>query len=277
MLDNYGGATRIYFILGHPIAQVKAPSGLTRHFEQNGRDAIVVPIDVAPADFGAFFSAATALRNVDGLIFTVPHKFDAAARCATLSQRSRLLASSNIARRNADGGWHGDMLDGTGSIAAMRARGCEPAGRRALLIGAGGAGSAIGLELLDSGVESLAIHDTDPARRDDLIARLSTPHPGRATIGSADPTGFGIVANVTPAGMRPDDPLPVDIAKLSADMFVSDAITLPEITPLLAAARKLGCGISTGADMFEAERQSMLDFWFGEAAQHETRISRDKP
>ncbi|MEX0405871.1 shikimate dehydrogenase [Aquibium sp. LZ166] len=266
MLESYSGATRVYFVLGHPIAQVKAPSGMTRMFEQSGIDAIVVPIDVQPADFPAFFKAVAPLRNVDGFAVTIPHKFSAAAQCSSLSERSRLLGSTNIVRRNDDRTWHGDMLDGIGAVAAMRAKGCIFEGARALLVGAGGAGSAIGLDFLAAGVDTLAIHDIDTVRRDSLIARLSQRYPGKAVVGSADPSGFAIIANVTPAGMRPDDPLPVDLSKLLPEMFVSDAITMPEITPLLAAAGQAGCLTSTGVDMFQAERQMMLDFWVGDAA-----------
>ncbi|WP_309086173.1 shikimate dehydrogenase [Chelativorans sp.] len=262
MLERYSGATRVYFILGHPIAQVKAPAGMTRFFEEHGRDAICVPIDVPPADFEAFVAAAAALLNVDGFAITIPHKFAAARVCATMSERTRLLTSCNIMRRNRDGTWHGDMLDGVGSVGAMRANGCTIEGKRALLVGAGGAGSAIGLALLDAGASELAVHDADPARRDALIARLRERHGEKVVTGSADPKGFAVVANATPAGMASSDSLPLDVERLDAGAFVSDVITVPEVTPLLQAARERGCGTSTGVEMFLAARRSMYDFWF---------------
>lgn len=263
MLERYSGATRIFFIVGHPIAQVKAPAGMTRFFESEGRDALCVPIDVPPSGFDAFVAAVTELPNVDGLAITIPHKFAAARACATVSERTRLLTTCNIMRRGPDRGWHGDMLDGIGSVAALRAKGGSIEGKRALLVGAGGAGSAIGLALLDEGTALLAVHDTDVGRRNALIARLRQRHDGRVVEGSDDPAGFDIVSNATPAGMSPDDPIPVDVERLEPDAFVSDAITLPEITPLIHAARARGCATSTGVDMFEAERRSMFDFWFG--------------
>ena len=72
------GATRLYFIVGDPIAQVRSPAGVTAALRAAGRDAIVVPAHVAPDDLPAFFAAVTAMRNVDGVIITVPHKFSAA-------------------------------------------------------------------------------------------------------------------------------------------------------------------------------------------------------
>ena len=262
MLERYSGATRIYFIIGHPIAQVKAPAGMTRFFEAEGRDALCVPIEVSPSGFDAFVAAVTDLSNVDGLAITIPHKFAAARACATVSERTRLLTTCNVMRRGPDHGWHGDMLDGIGSVASLRAKGGSIAGKRALLVGAGGAGSAIGLALLDEGAALLAVHDTDIGRRDALIARLRQRHDGRVVAGSDDPAGFAIVSNATPVGMSPADPLPVDVERLEPGTFVCDAITLPEITPLIRAARARGCPTSTGVDMFEAERRSMFDFWF---------------
>jgi shikimate dehydrogenase len=76
--EGLSGATRVYFIVGDPIAQVRSPSGVTAALRAAGRDALVVPAHVAPADLPAFFAGVTPMRNVDGVIITVPHKFSAA-------------------------------------------------------------------------------------------------------------------------------------------------------------------------------------------------------
>ena len=127
-------------------------------------------------------------------------------------------------------------------------------------IGAGGAGSAIALALVKAGVRSLAIHDTDVARRDQLIAKLKTVRRGEIHAGTADPTGFDLVANATPLGMKPGDPLPIDISKLASGTFVGCVITSPAVSPLIEAARRQGCATSTGTDMYDALQSSMLDF-----------------
>lgn len=263
MLEMLSGETRVFVIIGHPIAQVKAPAGLTKGFAERGRNAIVVPIHVLPEDVDGFIAALGPIRNVDGIIATVPHKFATRRHCKTVSARARLLESTNVVRRDPDGAWYGDMTDGLGFVAAMMQTGARPQGQRALLVGAGGAGSAIGLQLLDSGVSELAIHDMDQGKRDALIAKLSGAHPGKVVAGSADPTGFGIVANATPMGMREGDPLPVDVGKLTADTFVGDVITVPEVSPMLEAARRIGCKTQTGVGMFLAQRELMLDFLEG--------------
>ena len=261
MLDNYSGATRVIFILGDPIAQVKAPLGLTREFERRTHDAIVVPLQLAPADVDAGIAAITGAKNVDGLIATIPHKFALAARCATLSDRSKFLGVANVARRNADGSWHGDMLDGEGFCEPLARTGCTIEGNHALLVGAGGAGSAIALALLDRGVARLAVHDVDAIRRDALIAKLASRFPGRVLAGSADPGDAGIVVNATPLGMRPGDLLPVDVSSLAPSAFVGDVVTVPEMTPLLVAAEQKGCRIQSGVAMFDGNLGLMADFF----------------
>jgi len=254
------GATRVIAIIGDPIAQVKSPAGVTQALNAKGRNAIVVPIHVTAQDVDAFIRGASLARNFDGMIATVPHKFAAYRHCASATDRAHFLGAVNTLRRNADGGWHGDQLDGEGFVTGIRAAGCDPRGRRALLAGAGGAGSAIALALLEAGVAELAIHDGDVARRDALVARLAARHGDKVGAGSADPTGHTLVVNATPAGMRAGDPLPVDANRLTADMFVGDVITAPAVTPLLEAARRLGCATQVGAGMFAAVSELMVDF-----------------
>jgi shikimate dehydrogenase len=263
MLDGYSGATRLYVIIGDPIAQVKAPYGLTREFVRRGQDRAVVPLQLRPADVDAGLAVLSRAGNVDGLIATIPHKFVLAAHCATLSERARFLGAANVARRNADGTWHGDMLDGEGFTDAAIRAGCRMRGARALLVGAGGAGSAIALSLLDHGVETLGVHDIDTNRRDALIVKLAGRYGDRVGPGRRDASSIDLLANATPIGMGANDPLPLDIAGLDAATFVGDVITVPEITPLLRAARDRGCRIQTGVGMFESNIGLMAGFFEG--------------
>lgn len=254
------GETLVVPIIGDPIAQVKSPDGITRTFAERGCNAVVVPLQIAAGDLDGLVRGLSPSGSVGGLIATVPHKFGLAAHCTTLTDRARFLGSVNVARRAADGGWHGDQVDGAAYVAAIAASGGDPAGARVLQVGAGGAGSAIALALLEAGAVELALHDADPARRDRLIARLATRYGNRVVAGSDDPTGFDIVAHATPMGMRPGDPLPVDVQQLRAATFVADVVTRPAVPPLIQAARDLGCRTSTGTDMFAAVAVLIVDF-----------------
>jgi shikimate dehydrogenase len=257
---NLTGATRLNIIVGDPIQQVKSPGGLTRAFAGRGYDGILVPVQIGVEHLGDFLAAADRLKNLDAIVVTVPHKFSCFRHCKSATERAGFLGAVNLMRRRPDGGWHGEMVDGVGFVGAVRAQGFDPRDKRALLIGAGGAGSAIALALVDAGVRELAIHDEDAARRDNLISRLNGPGKARVVAGSPDPAGFDLVANATPAGMKDGDPLPVDVAKLSPATFVGCVITVPAVSPVVEAARKLGCPTSTGTDMYHALEQPMLDF-----------------
>ncbi|APA87539.1 shikimate dehydrogenase [Paraburkholderia sprentiae WSM5005] len=256
------GATRVYFIVGDPIAQVRSPSGVTAALRAAGRDALVVPAHVAPADLPAFVAGIAPMRNVDGAIVTVPHKFSATSYCATLTEEAAFLGAVNTLRRNADGGWHGGMFDGTGFVAALVAAGCDLEGRRALLVGAGGAGSAIGHALIQRGVGSLAVRDSDVERTGSLTARLNALGRGaaRGAVTDLDWTTYDVVINASPLGMRASDPLPIDVARLPATTFVGDVVTKPPLTPLTEAARARGCPTVTGEQMFERVCDRMVEF-----------------
>lgn len=263
MIPAPSGATRLYIIVGDPIAQVRSPAGVSSAFAARGHDGILMPVQVAPVDLPDFLSVATRLKNLDGIVVTIPHKFACYQACARATERAHFLRTVNLMRRRADGSWHGDMVDGLGFVGAARAQGIDPKGMRALLVGAGGAGSAIALALVEAGVSELAIHDSANERRDALIGRLNGLGNAPVRVGSIDPTGFDFVANATPAGMTEGDPLPVDVTRLAASAYCGCVITRPEVSPFIAAARKLGCVTGTGTDMYEQHQSIMVDFLLG--------------
>lgn len=260
MTASLSGATRVHFIVGDPIAQVKSPAGVTQAFHDAGRDAVCIPAHVRPADLADWAQGVSLAQNVDGIIVTVPHKFSCYALCATSSDRAGFLNAVNTLRRNADGSWHGDMFDGMGYVQALQSKGCEPQGLRALLVGAGGAGSAIAYSLMTAGVKELAVHDADVVRRDALLARLASLGLGQVSAGSSDPTGFDLCINATPIGMQEGDPHPIDPSKFTPSQFVGCVITAPAVPPMVAAARAKGCKTLTGADMFARVRDLMVQF-----------------
>jgi shikimate dehydrogenase len=254
------GATRLHIIVGDPIAQVQSPAGMTQAFAALGRNAALVPIHVSPADLPELLKSVGCARNLDGIVVTIPHKFACYQFCTSATERAHFLGAVNIMRRAPEGGWFGEMLDGPGFVGAIRAKGCRPEGLRALLIGAGGAGTAIALGLIEAGVRELAIHDTDAARRDALISRLAAKLKTPVIAGASDPAGFELIANASPAGMTAGDPFPVEPARLTPEMFVGCVITSPAVSPIVQAARRIGCKTSVGGDMYAAEQQLMLDF-----------------
>ncbi len=259
MLSFPNGETRVHLILGDPVGQTRSPSGLTAEFAARGVNAICVPVHVAPAHFDAVVAAAKRAYNIDGLVVTIPHKFAALRHCDEASGRARFLGAANVLCRVAADRWRGDMTDGAALVAALAKAGCTPAGKHALVVGAGGAGSAVALALVEAGVAALTVADRDLRRCGSLAERLALRARAAVQAGPSDPAGCDVVVNATPAGMSPDDPLPVDAARLAPSAFVADLITRPVMTPLLEAARRRGCTVVTGEDMFAVQAGGMAD------------------
>ncbi|WLS03392.1 shikimate dehydrogenase family protein [Shinella oryzae] len=253
------GASRLHFVIGDPIAQVKSPVGVSEMLQARGHNALCIPGHVVPQDLDVFWAGLKTLKNLDGVIVTVPHKISAVHMVDRLSERAAFLGAVNTLRRTQTG-WEGDMFDGIGHVSALQKAGCVLEGKRAILAGAGGAGSAIGHALVLAGVAELAIHEMDDIRRTALIARLSSLGMAKVFAGSADPTGFDVVVNATPSGMKDGDPLPFDGDKLTPDMFIGEVITKPAVSPLVARARSIGCRAITGVDMFVEVRDLMVDY-----------------
>ena len=263
MPGNLSGESRLFPIIGDPIIYVKSPQRLTSGFEARGHNGICIPMQVSTADLEAVMGGLTRTANVDGLLVTMPHKFTVFTYCATSSETARLFGVVSVTRRNPDGTWHGDMLDGESFVKAQIDNGAHPKGARVLLLGAGGAGSAIAIALLGAGVRELIIHDTDEARTAKLLELLARLGAGRLRAGSADPTGCDMVCNATPMGMAAGDPLPVAANLLTSSMFVGDVIAGHGVTPFLQAAQAAGCKTANGDQMVEAVQEVMLDFMLG--------------
>ena len=142
-------------------------------------------MQVREGDLASVMTGLTATANVDGILVTMPHKFTAFQHCATSSITSTLLKVVSIIRRNSDGTWHGDMLDGRAFVKAQIDHGAQPVGARALVLGAGGAGSAITIALLEAGVRELIIHDPDTTRAATIIDLVSGVGEGGVIAGPA--------------------------------------------------------------------------------------------
>ncbi|MEU5944986.1 shikimate dehydrogenase [Micromonospora sp. NPDC047465] len=261
-MTEIGGTTRLYALLGDPIAQVRAPGLLNPVLTRRGTDAVLVPVHVAPADLTPVVRGLQRVGNLHGMLVTVPHKAAALALADRASDRARLAGSANALRREPDGTWTADTFDGDGFVRGLATAGHHPRGRRVCVVGAGGAGSAIAVALLDAGVAELRLADTDPGRLETLRRRLSDAYPDRVT-GAARPrlADADLAVNATPLGLRPDDPLPFPVAELPADAVVADIIMTPAETALLAEARARGLRAHPGEPMLAHQLDSYLAFF----------------
>jgi shikimate dehydrogenase len=256
-------ATQFVWIVGDPIAQVKAPQTMNPHYLKGGDNLLVLPAPVAPADLRTVFEASRRIANLRGWIVTVPHKVTLVGWMDELSPAATVAGAVNAIRFR-DGRCFGDLFDGVGFVAGLRGRGYQVQGTRALVLGAGGVGSAIGQALAEAGAGTVAIFDIDAKRAASLVTRLAEASgPGtRFEVGRPDAAGdFDLLVNASPVGMGDDPRTPLDTRFLQPSQTVAEVVMSPEMTPLLQAAQRVGCAIHPGKQVLEGQLQALLDFF----------------
>ncbi|WPO98277.1 shikimate dehydrogenase [Pseudomonas sp. HR96] len=254
MLD---GTTQLVAIVGSPIVQVKSPLNFNTWFQDHGLDLAMLPIDLRADSLPAFIGLLRGWQNLRGCVVTVPYKQLLAGQLDQLSARAQLLGSVNVIRREADGTLCGDNVDGEGFLGAARQHGFVPAGGNALVLGAGGVGSAIGCALCEAGLARLVITDVDAARARALGDSLRGTFPATEILHEyASLADFALVANASPVGMGNGGELPLSeamLATLTQGCLVADVVTSPAVTAFLHRARALGARTQTGAQMARAQ------------------------
>jgi shikimate dehydrogenase len=256
------GKTRIMFILADPIEHIRGSAILTARMNEAGKNVAVSPLHVKPGDLGAAVAAIRLFHNVAGFGVTIPHKIDVRQHLDAETARATLVGSVNFVRRDPDGRLTGDNVDGAGFVDGLRHSDITLSGKRVLQIGAGGAGRSIAFSVAEAGAAALGICNRTRDKAVDLAKIVQAAYPACRTFAAEfDPTGFDVVVNTTSVGMKPDDPMTIDPARLSPDMAVADIIMTPAMTPLLVAAEKLGCKIGLGRFMLEEQVRRVQDFF----------------
>lgn len=255
------GTTRFVPLLAHPCRHVRTPGVFNADCAARGIDMVMAPLDVTPQMLAPTVAALRAVGNLAGFVVTIPHKTAIAALCDRLTGAAALIGACNIVRREADGSLTGGMFDGEGFVAGLRHQGHDPAGRRVLLVGAGGAASGVAHALVAAGAASLTIANRSADKAALLVDQLCSVFPqARLGIGPADPQGYDLVINGTSLGMHEGDTLPLDPDRLDPGTLVAEVVMQPDVTPLLRAAEARGLTIHKGLHMVERQVGLLVDF-----------------
>ena len=243
------GTTTFYTMIGTPIIQVKSPLFYNRYFSEHGMDAVMVAMDVPTDQVRDHFEHMRSISNFGGCIATIPHK-EAAVECMDeISNRAQDLSSVNVVRVE-NGRLIGDMVDGLGFMVAVKTHGLSMAGKRAAIIGGGGAGAAIAQAIAESGADEIVIKEVRTERYGFLERLLKKANPEMEISFDLNTLeGFDLAVNATPVGMNDDPNVPFPTDTLSSSTLVADVVTNPKVTPWLAAALDRGCEVQYGAEM----------------------------
>ncbi|MDB5742487.1 MAG: aroE 1 [Polaromonas sp.] len=262
LIPSPEGSTRLYVILGDPVAQVMAPVLMNQVFRNCQKDAVMVPMHVHPAELVEVVRGLKRIANLDGMLITVPHKFAVAALVDHVSLAVELAGSANALRREPDGTWSAENFDGHGFLEGLRQAGHEPAGKRIVLIGAGGAGAAIAAALAGCSVAELVIMDVLVDKATRLADGLNATHACTVHAGNVgDWSQFDIAINATPLGLCADDPMPFDVHRLNPRCVVADIIMKPHETRLVLASAARGLHVHHGIRMLTPQIEMYREFF----------------
>ena len=238
---DISGKTKIYALLGHPIAHSISPQIHNAAFDALGLDCRYVCFDVTPDSLRDAISGLRAL-GVQGFNLTMPLKMIVPDLLDGLSPAAQISGAVNTVSVE-DGRLIGHNTDGLGFVRGLREAGFEPAGKRISILGRGGAARAIAAQL-----------QLDGAGQVSMLGRGESEKAAQAHL----------LVNATPVGMSPDSgATPVDAALLSPDQFVADVIYAPCETRLLREARQLGCRTVGGLPMLLYQGAEAFRIWTG--------------
>ena len=256
------GTTALIAHLGYPTESFKAPMIYNPFFEKNDIDAMVIPMGCRADTFPEFLRLLFKLSNIRGALITMPHKMTTVASLDVSSTTVQVAGSCNAVRLGSSGELIGELFDGEGFVRGAMRKGRILGGARVLVVGNGGVGSAIAGSMAKACVAELALYDPQAPMMIALADRLRAHYPKlKVTVGSNDPSGWDVVVNASPLGMKDDDSLPMDVSRIAPKTFVGEVVMKEEFTPFLKAARSRGCEIQGGLDMLFEQIPAHLEFF----------------
>jgi shikimate dehydrogenase len=261
-------------VLGHPIKHSISPAmhnaAIAELAQADGRfaDWRYFRFEVHPDDLPRALELLHA-KKFRGVNLTVPHKIIAFDRVAAVDEAARPIGAVNTLLWTPTG-WRGHNTDGYGLAAAVRETlSRDLAGTHVLLLGAGGAARGAAVECLQRRCASLWIANRTRENLDALnavLAPLAGTIPVRGFAPAERPCDLPagpLVINATSAGLKPTDPLPIDLGALPRPVAVFDMIYNPPATPLLRAAAALGVPHANGLSMLVHQGAKALEIWSG--------------
>lgn len=266
---------KVLGIIGHPVSHSLSPAMHNHAARVLGLGYSYVAFDVGPGSPKPSLDAVRALGIV-GVNVTVPHK-EAAARLVDKLEgdAARIGAVNTIT--NVKGALIGSNTDGIGFIRALKREKINPAGKKIVVVGAGGSSRSICLALLREGAVLTIVNRTPEAGR--RLARLLSPFgkasflPSSSLMAAEAAAEADVIVQTTPLGMKKSDPLPLADPRFHKGQVVYDIIYSPERTKLLKLADKEGARTINGLSMLVFQGSESFKIWTGRSFPEEKALS----
>jgi len=258
MDSRISGHTKLFCLIGSPVGHSGSPAMYNYSFERTGIDAAYLAFDIPLEKLDAGVAALKAL-GVGGFNVTMPDKTAVTKLLDDISPAARLIGACNTVTVGPEGKLTGHNTDGIGFVRNLAEHGVSVKGQRMVLLGAGGAATAIAVQAALDGAAEIHIFN----RKDEFypnaqltVEKLTEAVPGcKASVQPLEDSdalaaavkGCDILVNATKVGMKPLDGqslIPVEL--LRKDLVVADTVYNPRETQLILDAQKAGCKAAVG-------------------------------
>ena len=223
--------------------------------------------EVSPDKLGAAVAGARAM-NWAGFNCSLPNKVEVIQHIDGLGESASVIGAVNCVVRLVDQ-LIGENTDGTGFLKSLEEI-VNPAGKKIVMFGAGGAARAIGVEVALAGATNITIVNRSEERGEELVSLLNVKTSAKAVFEKWDgdysvKEGADVVINATSIGLYPDVKarLALNLDSLSADMVVADVIPNPPWTNLIKDAEAQGCKVLDGLGMLVNQGITGIEYWTG--------------
>ena len=252
---------------GKPVSKNPTQAMIEAAYRHHGLDWRYLTIEVDAADLFAAVAGAKAMGFV-GFNCTIPHKVAVIEHLDGLGESASVMGAVNCVVRR-DGKLIGENTDGKGFVESLRTL-TEPAGKKVVIFGAGGASRAISVEVALAGATNITIVNRSEGRGTELVKLLQDKVKVEAQFVKwagdySIPDGTDVVINATSIGLFPDVDarIAVDVAGLKAGMVAADVIPNPPETNFVRDARAAGCKVIDGLGMLVNQGVIGVEYWSG--------------
>ena len=253
------GHTKLYALIGSPVGHSGSPAMYNYSFEKLGINSAYLAFDVPLEKTEEAVDALRAL-HAGGFNVTMPCKTAVAELVDRLSPAAELVGACNTVVVEEDGTLTGHITDGVGFVRNLKEHGVEIKDKKIVLLGTGGAATAIAVQAALDGVSRIAIFN----RKDEFFAngertvekiKNAVPSIGDVFIEDLEDTDLlekvigesDILINATRAGMSPlENVMPVPETCLRPELAVADVVYNPRETLLIRKAKEAGCRAAVG-------------------------------
>lgn len=254
-------------VFGQPVAENPTQAMIEAAYRHHGLAWRYLTIEVAPEGLADAVRGFRAMGFAGGNL-TIPHKVAVIEHLDGLTDAARKIEAVNCLFWR-DGKLLGENTDGKGFVSSLREV-TDPAEKRVVLLGAGGAARAIGVELALAGAKRITVVNRSEGRGKELLRILTERTEAEADLVRWDgdyrvPEGTDVVVNSTSIGLFPDVEarVPLDVETLKAGMVVADVIPNPPTTRLVRDARAKGCRVIDGLGMLVNQGVIGFRLWTG--------------